>query len=1332
MAEQIIQQTGSDIFDAVQCGDVTTVKKYLEEGVPVDLTDEGGWSLLHHAAALGQVEVITLLREKGCRVDPVDNEGRTPLHYAATNGDIETIRLLTAMGSNVNSVDNDGNTPLQWSVMCEQYTAIEELIKHGGTVDNEEPEPPTECARNPIVIYHIHGSGELVREEIYPGNQTTHTTETVIHNVGSHVEFDISHNHGSDDSHQTDPIAIQPSKDTTADTTEQPTKDIFEAAQCGDTNTVKEYLDLGVPVDVTNEDGWSPVHHALAYRQVEVIRLLMDRGCLMNPVQKRKKTPQQRGGLHTTTEGGSKNSAFNENPQYDNDVFDAARCGDTDTVKAYLDLGIPVNLTDEDGRTILHCAAGEGQIKVVELLIERGCCIDPVDTNGWTPSISATACGHIETVQLLQKLREPCEEQYSGSGQSEMFVGQMLEDQILNPLHFAAANGDLELVYILLWLGGTESMTEVAGTLGTPLHQAVANGHKNIVSLLLNEGCPINVVDSEGKNLLHYAIQYGHIDFIGMLAEQGLDVNVSDNEGRTPLHYAVASGQLKTVCTLLRLGGRKSMTKVAGALATPLHQAVARGHKDIVSLLLKKGCPINVQSSKGVSIIHTATEFGHVDLIEMLAGKGLDVNIGDNDGITPLHTAAASGRIEVVLTLLRLGGRKSMTTVAGTFGTPLHAAVAEGHKDVVSLLLNEGCPINVVDSEGYSVLHIASTLCHIDLIEMLAGKGLDINIGNNESWTPLHMAAKLGELESVRTLLRLGGKESMAKVAGTAGTPLQLAVREGHKDIVLLLLKEGCSIDIVTSEGFNLLHFAAVGGQIDMIEFLTGQGLDVNIGDDKGRTPLHEAAANGQLEAVRTLLRLGGKKSITKVAGGAGIPLHQAVKTGHKDIVSLLLNEVSQNGVDSNDKLDSSSLANFRLQERITPLMYAATAGEIEIFEELVRSGGDIHLLDEFGMNVSDWILMFQGNEMAKQFCKACGYKCGDEGLLDVISTLSSNKLLDTSRILCLAAVLGNVLIFDAMVTSQCPLDQQKMSKIGALLSFFNSDKKLPFYVSEEPLTPLHISLLSVYFQDLDEGCIDLDKIFIEKLTSHPRTRYTVNELFPNGLSPLDVARQFELRDIVVIIEKAGGKPGVWADLPKEIKEKCPDLLASLKELRGKELGDEATSTMLTMLGFKIVDNDGSEVRTKILKEKPTIVLIDKHFLWNIKNKNKWKRVGRQLHIGEEILKKLNESDDNEDDIYYSMLEHWLENGHNVSWKSLIDSVSRFELKRTIDDIIDKLIEELAPSQVIGSLFLVPNNNFGTVDVCKPLETLPYMFLMHCLPIRTNIYCPLMYNIPNI
>ena len=313
-----------------------------------------------------------------------------------------------------------------------------------------------------------------------------------------------------------------------------------------------------------------------------------------------------------------------------------------------------------------------------------------------------------------------------------------------------------------------------------------------------------------------------------------------------------------------------------------------------------------------------------------------------------------------------------------------------------------------------------------------------------------------------------------------------------------------------------------------------------------------------------------------------------------------------------------------------------------------------------------------------KQFCVACGLECDEKGPLGVISALSANNLLDMNRILCLAAVEGNISIFDAMVSSSYPLNQQKMPKMAICLSSISVGKKLPdqFHVSEEPLNPLHISILSKFLFSYSQNIK-----FIEKLTSHPRTQYTVNELFPNGLSPLDVARRFELHDIAVIIEIAGGGPGVWADLPKEIEDKAIDLFTSLKELRGREFGEDVTSKIVSMLGYPLVSSDQQELK-KMLEEKPKRSVVQTHVLSSLKYKKKWERVGDLLEVDEDILEKIGEEATDDDDAYYSMLKHWLKHGLTVSWKTLLDAVGHFETKKTVDHITDKIVEELAPSQV--------------------------------------------------
>ena len=79
--------------------------------------------------------------------------------------------------------------------------------------------------------------------------------------------------------------------------------------------------------------------------------------------------------------------------------------------------------------------------------------------------------------------------------------------------------------------------------------------------------------------------------------------------------------------------------------------------------------------------------------------------------------------------------------------------------------------------------------------------GLNVNAEDNDGLTPFHLAAAIGNHESVRKFLESGGKASMNVVAGTCGTPLHWAVVEGNKDVVSVLLEEGCPIGVKDSNG---------------------------------------------------------------------------------------------------------------------------------------------------------------------------------------------------------------------------------------------------------------------------------------------------------------------------------------------------------------------------------------------------------------------------------------------------------------------------------------------------------------------------------------------------
>jgi ankyrin repeat protein len=82
-------------------------------------------------------------------------------------------------------------------------------------------------------------------------------------------------------------------------------------------------------------------------------------------------------------------------------VFDLARQGDTDRLAAYVDAGVPANLTDDRGDTLLMLAAYHGHADSVRALLERGADCDRANDRGQTPLAGAVFKGEREVVAAL-------------------------------------------------------------------------------------------------------------------------------------------------------------------------------------------------------------------------------------------------------------------------------------------------------------------------------------------------------------------------------------------------------------------------------------------------------------------------------------------------------------------------------------------------------------------------------------------------------------------------------------------------------------------------------------------------------------------------------------------------------------------------------------------------------------------------------------------------------------------------------------------------------------------------------------------------------------------
>jgi ankyrin repeat protein len=82
-------------------------------------------------------------------------------------------------------------------------------------------------------------------------------------------------------------------------------------------------------------------------------------------------------------------------------IFDMARSGDVATLAAYLDAGVPVNLTNTNGDTLVMLAAYYGHESTVAALIARGADVNRHNNRGQTPLAGAVFKNETTIMELL-------------------------------------------------------------------------------------------------------------------------------------------------------------------------------------------------------------------------------------------------------------------------------------------------------------------------------------------------------------------------------------------------------------------------------------------------------------------------------------------------------------------------------------------------------------------------------------------------------------------------------------------------------------------------------------------------------------------------------------------------------------------------------------------------------------------------------------------------------------------------------------------------------------------------------------------------------------------
>uniref|UniRef100_A0A3Q1BU03 Caskin-2 n=1 Tax=Amphiprion ocellaris TaxID=80972 RepID=A0A3Q1BU03_AMPOC len=206
-----------------------------------------------------------------------------------------------------------------------------------------------------------------------------------------------------------------------------------------------------------------------------------------------------------------------------------------------------------------------------------------------------------------------------------------------------------------------------------------------------------------------------------------------------------------------------------------------------------------------------------------------------------LHHAALTGTSELLSALLEAQATVDIKDSNGM--RPLHYAAWQGKAESVLMLLRSGASVNGVSLDGHIPLHLAAQYGHFEVSEMLLQHQSNPCLVNKAKKTPLDLACEFGRVKVAQLLLSSnmvvalleGERKEPTDSAFT--TPLHLAARNGHKDIIRLLLKAGIDINKTTKSG-TALHEASLYGKTEVVRLLLDAGVDVNIRNTYNQTAL--------------------------------------------------------------------------------------------------------------------------------------------------------------------------------------------------------------------------------------------------------------------------------------------------------------------------------------------------------------------------------------------------------------------------------------------------------------------------------------------------------------
>jgi uncharacterized protein len=448
---------------------------------------------------------------------------------------------------------------------------------------------------------------------------------------------------------------------------------------------------------------------------------------------------------------------------------------------------------------------------------------------------------------------------------------------------------------IIIALLGVAAACRVFADPGQDLATGVLNNKIKDVQSALKKGADVNAQDDSGNTALHQAAARGYLDLIKVLIAAKADPTRKNGGGFTPARIAVETDKAAVVEYLLTAGTDRrdfinSLSEKDTGGFTAFHEKARSGQLEMIKLFIKYGLDVNVKSNEGYTPLFLVLSTIHDDYNKtkdriaklLLENKADPLAVGGRNGESPLTLALTQKKPELFQLMAK--------SVKKAPGALVVRAYSVGTKDQFALLFPRMDDLNAADAEGRTLLHLAALKKDKALAAELLKRGAKIDVTDRDNRQPHMLAVEAGDAVTLTLLLSAGADVNYSSRMGLVTTALNIAVDNGNKPIIDLLLKKGASLN--PKNGFLPLEIAIIKNRLDIFKYLIARGADVNYANDLQMSPLHiciwskELRPGQRLEYLEYLLKNGADPN--KKAGERGSPTEWAVANNATKEIEIL------------------------------------------------------------------------------------------------------------------------------------------------------------------------------------------------------------------------------------------------------------------------------------------------------------------------------------------------------------------------------------------------------------------------------------------------------------